>query len=119
MITYMLAAFGLAYIVGHSAISLPIRLKLGGVPAKFVPAEKEGDQPKTIPAIPGAFGPAGDFLVVLLECPACFGFWLGIGAAYAGVTFPDFPAIPHVWPVMLGCLTAGINFILGRLTKLI
>lgn len=124
MIVYLLAAFGLAYIVGHSTISLPFRKWLGGTPAK--------DDPTLyltpMPAKPGALGPLGDFLTALIECPACFGFWCGLIAALSGMipVHPEFsdtiwPSTWRwfTWPVMLGCVTAGSNFALSRLTRLI
>jgi hypothetical protein len=48
---HALAAMGLAWIVGHSAISLPLRTALHR---------------------------RSPFLVELLECPGCFGFWTGL-----------------------------------------
>ena len=95
----LLAAFGLAYIVGHSTISLPIRLLLGG-----------GGQlnPEAKPLIPFV----GPLLISLVECPACFGFWEGfIFSLINGSAF--LPA------VVVGCAVSGSNFILGRLTHLI
>lgn len=110
MTAYLIAAFGLAYIVGHSTISLPVRVWLGGSPAK---------PDLNLTAVPGALGPLGDWLVTLLECPACFGFWTGIAASFLGVAFPELVTHRLVAPLALGCLTSGSNFIVGRLTKLI
>lgn len=99
LLPYLLAAFGLAYIVGHAKISLVPRLLLGG----SLHAE-----PPVKPLVPVV----GPFLVDLAECPACFGFWVGLVYALAvGGGFGD-----ALW---LGCLTSGSNFLLGRLTKLI
>lgn len=113
MIAYLLAAFGLAYIVGHSTISVGFRRFLGGSPGQIgVP---ELNQPARLP-VPGSLGPAGEWLCELLECPACFGFWLGLVAGLAG---PDVPEFKSFNPVMVGCVTSGSNFLLGRLTRLI
>lgn len=107
---YLLAAFGLAYIVGHSTISLPFRVWLGGVPAK-----------PEVPLLPqpGALGPIGDWVATMLECPACFGFWIGLCSAIAGVAFPEWTVNRYLWPVVLGCITSGSNYIIGRLTRLV
>jgi hypothetical protein len=60
-ILYYLAAFGLAYIIGHAKITY--RLRARGV----------------------AMGAAGKLVVELLECPACLGFWIGLAAGYFNV----------------------------------
>lgn len=61
----LLAASGLAWIVGGSAISFPIRTWMARVPAL---------QP----------------LVWLIECCGCFGFWTGLawGLAHPGQPIP-------------------------------
>lgn len=109
MIGYLLGAFGLAYIVGFSVISYPVRFWLGGAPAPVV-LDAAGPPPK---AIPGALGPFGDFLCKLLECPACFGFWTGL---VTGLTVRSDSILVAVW---LGCATSGSNFILARVTRLV
>jgi len=104
----LLAAFGLAYIVGHSKISLSFRLLLGGRPADDPTQYSPPARPEILPLIPVA----GPWLVDLLECPACFGFWEGfIGSFVLGQAFEA--------AVLAGCAVAGSNFILGRATRLI
>lgn len=124
MIYYLLAAFGLAYIVGFARISLRFRTWLGGTPAKPPnPLAIGGAAAQGTPAVPGKLGPFGDFICEMLECPACFGFWIGFVSAIAGMPcgapepFPPYHGI--TWPITLGCITSGSNFILSRLTKLI
>lgn len=131
MILFLLAAFGLAYICGHSTISLPLRKWMGGTPFRVrVKGEIiEGVSPEDaklldgaqlVPAKPGAFGPFGDFLTSLIECPACFGFWIGLVAGLTGfVPMPHEGISAFAWPMTLGCITAGSNFGLSRLTRLI
>lgn len=95
---YFLSAFGLAYLVGHSVISRPVRTLIGG----------PVDKPRAY------FG----LLVALLECPACFGTWTGaaVGAAMPGLFFSSSSWMAGA---MIGaCATAGANFILGTLTHL-
>lgn len=87
LIFYTIAAFGLAYILGHSSISLAPRTWLASKSA---------------------------WLTELLECPACLGFWIGLFWAlpYWGLAdWRHFLAYP--------VYTAGANFLLGRLTRLI
>ena len=111
---FLLGAFGLAYVVGFSAISFPLRMWLGGVPAPAVVGFVDGKPlPNQPAAVPGALGPFGDFLCKLLECPACFGFWTGaiFGLTVRGDSFPT-----AFW---LGLAVSGSNFILSRLTRLI
>jgi len=123
MIVYTVAMFGLAYIVGHSAISLPFRTWLGGTPPKeSLNVGLNGTaNPMITPGKAGALGPLGDFLCALIECPACFGFWCGLLLGFVGLIFPpaELELVHHTWPVMLGCYTAGSNFALSRLTRLI
>ena len=106
---YSLAAFGLAYIVGHSSISLPFRMLM--------------DPGENITTPPQAFRA---FLLMLLECPACFGFWTGACAgllhAYAvGSWMPEsLVVLPKPLFILgLGLYTTGSNYLLARLTKLI
>jgi hypothetical protein len=106
---YFAAAFGLAYIVGHSAISVGFRRWLGGTPAKF------GVDQSYEPAKPGAFGPFGDFICSLIECPACFGFWTGLAGSF--ILEPLLTPF-LLWCFINACATSGVNFILARATRL-
>jgi hypothetical protein len=107
---FLLGAFGLAYIVGHSTISLPIRILLGGTKGS---AEVHEGMGFVTPPKPGSFGPAGEFLCELLECPACFGFWTGL---VSGLTLFSLSLGASFG---LGLVVSGSNFILGRFTRLI
>lgn len=94
LIVYTVASFGLSWIVGHSRASRPIRLALydsGGLLANLV--------------------------VEMLECPGCFGAWLGFFVALSvHLIFRDVTAaIFIVFPTY----TAGSNYLLGRATGLI
>ncbi len=92
LFVYTFAAFGIAYICGFSKISYPFRVRLG----------------QTV---------AGNFFMSLIECPACFGFWLG---ALAGIC-ASFVFVNLSWwalAIILGAYTSGTNFILGVFTGL-
>lgn len=108
LLFYTVAAFGLAYIVGHSAISLPFRVLMDPGENLKSPAEA-----------------ARAWILMLIECPACFGFWEGLffGMLYAAADGPLYPregALAKVlWAVGLALYTCGANFILARLTSLI
>lgn len=97
LVVWLLAAFGAAYIVGHSVISLPVRLYLAGT----------DETPGVAP-----------WLVALLECPACFGTWLG---AFAGVLAPQWFGVDSQWlGLALGaCATCGSNYLLARATGIL
>ncbi len=96
LVFYTLAAFGLAYVIGHSIATKAIREGLFTLGAPLPPLR---------------------WLVWLVECPACFGFWIGW---FTGLWF--------AWESPLGrqllaafaiaCYTAGTNFVLGKLTGL-
>lgn len=62
------AAFGIAWVLGHSKITLAFRYWLGGSVAENKP-------PK--------FGRFGYWAISLIECPACLGFWTGLIYAFA------------------------------------
>ncbi|MFZ2152131.1 MAG: hypothetical protein WAV09_03425 [Minisyncoccia bacterium] len=111
----LLAAFGFAYVLGHATISLPFRTWLGGIPAKEPDGilMLEGRQ-----AVPGALGPIGDFLCAMIECPACLGFWTGLGWGLAKMVPPPPEMLPFAWPITLGFIVSGSNFALSRLTRI-
>ena len=120
MMVYLGAAFGLAYIVGHSTISLPFRTWLGGVPSREIEPTLALPGAKIVASgKPGALGPFGDFICSLLECPACFGFWTGLFSSQLLAAPAELHTTWWNWPVVLGCLTAGSNFAVSRLTRLI
>ena len=89
---YCLTAFGLAFVVGQSKISLPFRVALAKA------------------------GPVGLFLVELLECPGCFGFWCGIAYSFTahgrGLTL----WAPPLWAgtIALGLFTCATNMVLNH-----
>lgn len=105
---YTFAAFGLAYIVGHSSISLPFRMLMD-------PGEEMATPWDALRA----------FALVLLECPACFGFWTGAFAgllyvAVDGTYYPKDGALARfLFAAGLALYTAGTNFTLSRFTNLI
>jgi hypothetical protein len=96
-----LVNFGLCYVVGHAKITLKLRMKL------FSKVE---------------------WLVDLLECPACLGFWLGLFEAWLLCPqLRDFFLFlfPHTGTSTVGSIfsfalyTCSVNYILGRLSGLI
>lgn len=88
---YVGTMFGLAYIVGHSTITLGIREEM----TRWMFVRR---------------------LVDLLECPACFGFWCGVTAALIGaVPFDVEIANMIAW----GLFTSGSNYAIAKITRLI
>lgn len=86
---YTVAAFGLAYIVGHSRVSTGIREWL-------------------VSRLPN--------VVELLQCPMCFGFWTGvIVGCFLDLGFEQ----RLEFMFALGLYTSGSNFLISRLTDLI
>lgn len=96
--SYLLAAFGLAFVVGQSRISLPFRIAIA-----------PDGQPKTVG------GSLRGLLVDLLECPGCLGVWIGVSAWAYGLTL-GLP-LKH-WELLaaLPLLTCASNFILASIT---
>lgn len=144
LFVYTIAAFGLAYIVGHAEITLGWRTKWAhsvraldeyrcNVCVKANPIDDEKtfhwlaseviDHHGKIECPEG--GEAHDagfvllrhaddpFLLRLLECPACFGFWIGVMAS------PLFYPQSLQVAILLPLYTAGANYMLGRLTGIV
>lgn len=95
LFVYVNAAFGFAYIAGHSKISLPFREWID-------PGGEINSYGKALRA----------FLLALIECPPCLGFWTGVAAYFL---------VPKgtIGVVTLALFTASTNFIIGRATNLI
>lgn len=106
LFVYFSAAFGLIYVCGHSVITLELRtwafdFGLG----KHTVHSDEGDA--QVPF----FYPFRK-LTQLVECPACFGFWIGL--AFGFYFFTSFKL-----GLVLALCTTAVNFVMGRLTGLI
>lgn len=99
LIVYMLASLGLAYIVGHSKVTFRFRSWWSRWYHDWYPmAPADGDP----------------WLLQMLECPACFGFWTGLAASVIGLV-----PFETRWSALAWALfTAGSNFLLGRITGL-
>ena len=96
LLVYTTTLFGLAWVVGHAKVSLPLRLWL---------ADR---------------GKFAVILVELIECPGCFGFWAG---GIAGTLLA--PHIGHPgWQgrllvsVVASFYTAGANVLLAKICGL-
>lgn len=93
-VLYFLAAFGFAFIVGHSKISLAFREWLAARGGLFL------------------------WFAQLLECPACLGFWIGLVAVLTStVTVPFGPR----WfaAMVLACATSGSNLLASKWVGLV
>lgn len=103
LFVWTFATFGFAYIVGHAAISQPIRDWLLDV-----------DEARTVRrALCVIF-------VTMIECPVCLSTWVGLIGGGLIVHFePWSPLVSSLIPIGLACYTAGTSFILGKTTKLI
>ena len=101
---YTVAAFGLAYIIGHSAISLGVRENISWIGRR---------------GAPGKLAWVATWFLALIECPACFGTWTGL---VVGALYPQIVPFALSWPLAslaLGLYSAGTGFILGKATGLI
>lgn len=107
LIAYVGAAFGLAYIVGHSKISLPARSALATAAANW-PIDIDEERR---PAIRNRIA---QWILDLSECVACFGFWIGLAAGFGNLGPPE-----PTNPLALALLTTASNLILGRITGLL
>lgn len=93
LILYFLAALGFAFVVGHSDISYGFRRVLNNA------------------------GGLAKWLLKLLECVGCTGFWTGV--AWAIVTHSQFFVDSRIADaVLFGLATSGSNLILARIAGL-
>ncbi len=102
LLFYTFAAFGFCWGVGGSTLTRPVRESIAKT------AQRTRDDGLSFePFVLSA-------LLQLAECPACLGFWTGIacGAALAGWHF-------RLSIIAVGFYTAGVNYVIGRLTGLI
>lgn len=136
---YVLAAFGLAYIVGHSRISRPFRILLAGpreysqrcdhcgkLSSRRVPDVLSGwpcehcftrnaiwESADVTPYRPR------DFFVELVECPACFGTWTGLALGLLMPTLLPLELPRAAAGLALATFTAATNYLLGRASGLV
>jgi hypothetical protein len=102
LIFFTMACFGLVYCIGHSVVSLPVRRWIAGDPPKMA-------------------GPRF-WLITLIECPACLGFWIGFVAGWFGYVPILVLLSPLHHPILAiawGLYIAGTNYVLAKLTALI
>ena len=118
---YLLASFGFAAILGHSAITVRFRRWLGGVPESMHEVGKNADGSSRMgvrPRVPGALGPVGDFLCELIECPMCLVWWTGVAAGVTVFAVDGPFVVAFGWCLVVGFFTSASNFILARVTNL-
>jgi hypothetical protein len=96
LIIYTLAAFGFCWGVGHSKLTLPLRSSMD----YYTRTRVLGRGPVYL-------------TLLLMECPACLGFHVG-WIAYALHVAPVFTS----W-YTAAFYTAGVNYLLGRVSGLI
>jgi len=102
LLLYSVACFGVSFAIGHSQISLPFRKLLN--PTKVI----------------GPIGVIRAFLVALVECPPCLGFWCGL--AYGFAFRPSWAESFYVTDkgvIELALYSCGSNLILARVVGLI
>lgn len=103
---YFLAAFGLAYVVGHSVISKPWR----EVIAIYAYGNDGGTSDKRLA-----------WLLTLIECPMCFSWWVGLVCGLIGwrYEFVRFDLAPWALPIVLPWATTASSFIIAKITGLV
>jgi hypothetical protein len=122
---YFAAAWGLAYIMGAARISYSLRVLLAGDPGQDAIAaqyalDAAGNKFLIRPAlpqrdpIPPLIPVVGPFLVDLLECMACSGFWIGLVSSF---WLPrQLGSNDVAWAFVVACATSGVNYLLGTFT---
>lgn len=111
LLVYSLAAFAVAYVIGHSKISLPLRLAIEPEPPKKVD-DDEGSSIRQVRTRESFSDSLRWWVLLLMECPACLGFWIGL--LYGFSSRNEFGANP----LELGFFTCGSNLLLARMAGL-
>lgn len=110
LLIYSTCSIGFAYIVGHSLITRAVRGFLFGqtTPEERIAANHGEEIPIDSPR---------RWIVALLECPACLGFYEGL---ITGWFIQDFVPFLPAWGTMglLALFTCGTNLIFGKLLGL-
>jgi hypothetical protein len=130
-ILYVLASFGVAFVLGYSKITLPLRTRLDilantpidweDVKLPYPPSPERDRITKAADRILGVFVrfPSRWFLA-LLECPACVAFWLGAASIFTPlIDAIPFSAPAYVLAPLLGFANLGAVLTLGLATNLI
>lgn len=101
LFVYTVAAFGLSWVAADSKISYPLRKRLDR------PTDKLGTMGINVLAI---------FLLLLIECIACFSFHIG----WIAVAFGLAPFFSHSVAGAIFCAfyTCGASFMLARIARL-
>lgn len=118
LLLFWLAAFGFAFVVGHSKISLPFRQWLGGwVDTQVTPNVQTGEVHGSITTHKPAVPVLGPFVVALAECPGCLGVWIGAAAVLAGLVSLPF----SFWVSVAVCAfaTSAVNLLLAKWVGLV
>ena len=113
LIFFTMACFGLMYVIGHSVISLSIRERI---------ARLSASSPGGTVGMPSNLPRWRFWLITLIECPACLGFWIGLAAGLFGYVpiLVLLSPIPHpILAIVWGLYIAGTNYVLAKLTALI
>lgn len=129
LILYVFASFGVAFALGYSKISLPLRERLdiiGTTPIDWSQFKTPNEVPRDrVISIAEKILEVGlrfpaRWLLALLECPACLAFWLGAASTLMPIPFYfpyDFHPVFHA--LFLGFGNMGAVLSLGLWTGLI
>jgi len=106
---YFLAAFGFAYVLGHSTITQSVRDRVA------LRCQSHPSTPRLRPKV--YLRPFG-LLLELIECPACLGFWIGF---MTGIMEKLPPVSNPPWrdALIVGFATAGSNLLLAKFAGLL
>lgn len=114
LVVWFLAAFGAAFVLGYSRISLGFRNWVGGwvdssTTNDLATGQVHGHITTHKPAVP-VLGP---WLAALLECPGCLGWWLGLAAGASGIlTWAGMPG--WISALVFAFATSGCNLLLAK-----
>lgn len=101
ILIYCLVTFGANWGAGHAELSYPARLLISG-----------RDRPKSF------LRPLRAWLLKLLECPGCLGFWLGVVAVATELAPMEFPHSVG-GAVACGLFTSASNLLLAKYVGLL
>lgn len=119
LLLYVLASFGLAFVIGYSKISFPLRAWLGRITSLYL-ADDDKIEAGASTGYSRSVRFLARWLLSLLECPACLAFWFGVAATFTPIAdFIPFSTSPLPLTLFLGFANCGAVLVIGMITGLI
>lgn len=109
LVFYSFCAYGFAWVIGHSKLSLVYRNPLSVI--AFLPVNKLSGVMLINHAL-------AKFFLSLFECVGCTGFWIGFAFSFSAIANSLLSGAIFFKAMSWGTWTVASNLLLGKLTGL-